>query len=139
GHDAGDVALRKVGNVLQLAVRKCDLFGMGRELEHIGRTEQYALRMGGEEFCVILLNTGLDGAKSVGERMRQGIAQGGFVYQGEEIPLTASVGIWSGEVTSLDHENEDFLADYIVCADQALYQAKEQGKNRVVVYESSSA
>lgn len=137
GHEAGDAALRKVGNVLRLAVRSCDLLGLGRDLEHIGKTEQYALRMGGEEFCVILLNTRLEGAIQVGERIRESIARGGFAYQGEEIPLFASVGIWAGEVSQLDHENEDLLTACIDRADQALYLAKAQGKNRVVVYDQT--
>ncbi len=139
GHEAGDAALRKVGNVLRLAVRNCDLLGLGRDMENIGKTEQYALRMGGEEFCLVLLNTGLEGAKLVGERMRESIARGGFVYQGEEIPLFASVGVWAGEVRPADHEEEDLLSVYIDHADHALYLAKSQGKNRVVVYEEETA
>lgn len=137
GHEAGDVALRKVGNVLRLAVRNCDLLGAGRDLGHIGKSEQYALRMGGEEFCVILLNSGLDGAKLVGERIRHNVAEGGFAYQGQEIPLTASVGLWAGEVGLPDCASEDLLAAYIAFADQALYRAKVQGKNRVEVYEDN--
>lgn len=134
GHDAGDMALRKVGNVLRFAVRNSDLLGLGRDLEHIGKTEQYALRMGGEEFCVVLVNTGVGGAQIVGERIRKNIAEGGFVYRDVVIPLTASVGIWSGEIEQLDPENEDLLSAYIDRADQALYRAKATGKNRVEVY-----
>ncbi len=134
GHEAGDAALRKVGNVLRLAIRSCDLLGLGRDLENIGKTEQYALRMGGEEFCVILLNTQLEGAMQAGERIRESIARGGFVYQGAEIPLFASLGVWAGEISQIDHEDEDLLTTYIDRADQALYQAKLQGKNQVVAY-----
>lgn len=138
GHEAGDAALRKVGNVLRLVIRSCDLLGLGRDLENIGKTEQYALRMGGEEFCVILLNTELQGAMLVGERIRESIARGGFVYQGAEIPLFASIGVWSGAISQLDHADEDILATYIDRADQALYKAKLQGKNQVVAYDPES-
>ncbi len=134
GHEAGDAALRKVGNVLRLAIRSSDLLGLGRSIESIGKTEQYAIRMGGEEFCAILLNTGVDGAKLVGERIRENIANGGFAYKGEEIPLFASLGIWAGEIDQLDQQSEELLNEYINRADNAMYQAKMQGKNQVVVY-----
>lgn len=138
GHEAGDVALRKVGHVMQLAVRNCDLLGLGRDLENIGKTEQFALRMGGEEFCVILLKTGLEGAKLVAERIRALIAKDGFVYEGEEIPIFASVGVWAGEVCPQAYDHEDMLGDLFCHADQALYQAKALGKNQVVVFEGQT-
>ena len=136
GHEAGDAALQKVANVLRLALRTSDLLGHGSSLEHIGRNEQYAIRMGGEEFCAILLNTGMEGAKVVGERIRQNVAQGGFVYKGEEIPLFASLGIWAGNIEQLDQQSEEKLNEYIDYADNAMYQAKVHGKNQVVVFEA---
>jgi diguanylate cyclase (GGDEF)-like protein len=134
GHEAGDAALRKVGNVLRLAVRNCDLLGLGRDLENIGKTDQYALRMGGEEFCLILMNTDQNGAKQVAERIRANIAKGGFTYKNQEIPLFASLGGWSGEVNLLELDNDQLLEGYIDYADKALYHAKSSGKNRVVFY-----
>lgn len=135
GHEAGDAALQKVANVLRLALRTSDLLGHGSSLEHIGRNEQYAIRMGGEEFCAILLNTGLEGAKVVAERIRQNVANGGFIYKGEVIPLFASLGIWAGNIEQLDQQTEERLNEYIDCADNAMYQAKVHGKNQVVVFE----
>lgn len=134
GHEAGDAALRKVGNVLRLAVRNCDLLGLGRDMEKIGKTEQYALRLGGEEFCVILLNTAEEGASQVAERIRASIAQGGFLYKGQEIPIFGSLGVWCGEVNILEVTSEELLEGYINYADQALYVAKKSGKNQVVFY-----
>ncbi|MDD5757882.1 MAG: diguanylate cyclase [Desulfobulbaceae bacterium] len=134
GHEAGDAALRKVGNVLRLAVRSCDLLGLGKNLENIGKTDQYALRLGGEEFCVILMNTNGSGAQQVAERIRANIAKGGFIHKGEEVPLFASIGGWSGDVDLLELNDDDQLESYIDYADKALYHAKSTGKNRVVFY-----
>jgi|GEM_PF-1807196 len=135
GHDAGDAALRKVGNVLRLAVRTCDILGLGRDMEKIGHTEQYALRMGGEEFCAILLNTDEEAAARVGERIRASIAQGGFPYKGQELPIFASLGIWCGEVNLLELTDDTLLEGFIGYADKALYRAKKTGKNQVVFYQ----
>lgn len=80
----------------------------------------------------------MDGAKLVGERIRMSIEVDGFACQGEEIPLAASGGIWVGEVSHMEPGNEDFMAQYLDRADQTLYHAKSQGKNRVEVYGENS-
>jgi diguanylate cyclase (GGDEF)-like protein len=110
GHPAGDEALRELSqNITQGARRGVDV----------------VTRYGGEEFAIILPETDLEGARRVGEDVRQRIAESGKFLQ----PTTVSVGIASmrgGQITA------QRLLDR---ADRAMYQAKSQGRNRTVVYE----
>ena len=79
---------------------------------------------GGEEFVIILNNTGPGGAVLLAERIRHAVEAAGSTYNGTVIHFTASVG-----VAFLDSKDDDELL--FKKADDALYQAKAEGRNRV--------
>ena len=109
GHAAGDAALRQMVKELQPCVREVDRFG----------------RMGGEEFCVLLPDTGIAGAALVAERMRFLVEAAPLRWLEQDWPLSASFGI--AEAEPGDADGNAVLAR----ADQALYRAKGQGRNVV--------
>lgn len=111
GHLNGDVVLRKLAKILFSSLR-------GRP----GRNHDYLCRWGGEEF-IVLLDCDKDGAKVVGERLRSAIDTAEFSVG----KVTISIGVASV------NETEDVSPDLLVSlADERLYKAKEQGRNRVV-------
>ncbi|HDZ08317.1 sensor domain-containing diguanylate cyclase [Pseudohongiella sp.] len=105
GHDTGDDVLRKVAELTNQHIRGTDLHG----------------RWGGEEFMVILPQTGLDAARDVAEKLRKTIAHYAFNKVGA---VTASYGV----VELNPQENAKALAQRV---DEAMYRAKERGRNRV--------
>jgi diguanylate cyclase (GGDEF)-like protein len=107
GHAIGDAVLRAVAHVTQEGLRGDDLL----------------FRFGGEEFVVLLRATPADGAAIVAERIRATIEAASCTCDGKDIKVTVSVG-----VATLREETGDSLFDR---ADHALYQAKQQGRNRV--------
>jgi two-component system cell cycle response regulator len=110
GHLWGSRTLVEVGAVLRSVVREIDVVS----------------RFGGDEFTVILPQTDARGAKVIAERLRQRIAATVFLRaHGLEVKLTASFGI----ATYPDHGRSE--EDLVNRADQAMYAAKEAGKNRV--------
>jgi diguanylate cyclase (GGDEF)-like protein len=111
GHGCGDVVLQAVGGVLQEAVRAQDSVA----------------RMGGDEFCILLPETDLSEAVSVAERLRAEVQELVIRYRGESVQVMASLGVASSEQCGLTWQG---LMDY---SDSALYRAKREGKNRVVV------
>ncbi|MEN9938966.1 MAG: hypothetical protein RLZZ387_5545 [Chloroflexota bacterium] len=111
GHAAGDSVLRTVAQRCQAAVRDSDVLG----------------RYGGEEFAVLLPNTGAEAALLVAERLRARIADTPITLDGGEIPVTVSVGVANA------HAATRSLAALLDRADAALYAAKGAGRNRVVV------
>jgi two-component system cell cycle response regulator len=116
GHPAGDLVLQKVGRVLRDNARGSDLI----------------VRNGGEEFAVLLPSTSASVAFEVGERLRKSLEKTTVVHNNRQINLSASVGIAhrSGK--------EAFpVKELVEQADQALYQAKKNGKNRVCFYSAS--
>jgi diguanylate cyclase (GGDEF)-like protein len=118
GHPAGDGVLRQVGTVLKSATRECDI----------------PCRFGGEEFSVILPETDSVGAVNVAKKIKENIENASFNY---ELPkggpkVTASIGVATFVVD--DYGNGIYGPNLIVeIADQALYEAKGLGKNRVCV------
>lgn len=114
GHDAGDRSLRQFSTVLARSLRPGDL----------------ACRYGGEEFVLVLPDCDADGAVFVAERLREALALA-QVDQGS-IGFTASFGVAAGVWG-------DELPDLITAADGALFQAKRDGRDRVVIANSSSA
>ncbi|MEA3544941.1 MAG: sensor domain-containing diguanylate cyclase [Thermodesulfobacteriota bacterium] len=112
GHPFGDQVIQAVAGQLGEVVRTGDL----------------AARIGGEEFAVLLEDTGLSGALDVAERLRKKVEKLNLFFQGDVVPITISVGV---AAFPQDTDNQDKLFNY---ADQALYQAKESGRNRSVCW-----
>ncbi|HTV22313.1 MAG TPA: diguanylate cyclase [Polyangiaceae bacterium] len=112
GHDAGDYLLREVGQLLRRSVRQSD----------------FACRYGGEEFVIIMPESPLDEARRRADQIRAGFHSLGLSHQGKVLgPVTVSIGIASYP----DHGSErDVL---IRSADEALYRAKNEGRDRAVV------
>lgn len=108
GHAAGDLALRHFVGVAAASLRKGDVMG----------------RMGGEEFAVFLPNTALDDACEVAERLRTAVAA--MPVPGLTPPLTLSVSIGVTPCTG-----EDAVEVALHRADEAMYRAKQNGRNRV--------
>jgi diguanylate cyclase (GGDEF)-like protein len=115
GHAAGDEVLREVGNRLAVALRKTDILG----------------RYGGEEFAVVLPETAHAGAMLVSEKLREYIYERPIATQNALITLTASVGI------GFHDERCKGLDELMDRADQALYEAKRTGRDRVCVWKAS--
>ncbi|OUM88052.1 MAG: hypothetical protein BAA01_13610 [Bacillus thermozeamaize] len=114
GHQAGDVCLIRVAQTLQNAVK---------------RSGDLVARYGGEEFAVILPNTDLQGATVVAERMRQDVESMFIEHKYSSIAgyITISLGVAATRPRPASHPSS-----LIRAADQALYQAKRAGGNRVV-------
>ncbi|HYH85116.1 MAG TPA: diguanylate cyclase, partial [Pyrinomonadaceae bacterium] len=108
GHAAGDAALMQTARVLTEAVRGSDV----------------VCRYGGEEFLVLVPETNLEGATALAEKIRVAVASRVFGDGERVFPLTLSVG--AAELRSDESGN-----DMIARADEALYQAKQAGRNRV--------
>jgi two-component system chemotaxis family response regulator WspR len=115
GHQAGDEALKRVAE----AIRMC-----------CGRPADSPARYGGEEFAIVLPNTDMRGAGRVAEKLRSMIQALKIAHGGSRVDtvLTVSVG-----ATSCAPRQDTALIDFIHWTDQALYEAKSAGRNRVVV------
>jgi two-component system cell cycle response regulator len=111
GHPAGDEVLRDVAERAMRQVRSVDLVG----------------RLGGEEFAVVMPETSLGEAIAVAERLRGAVADEPFMVQGtsDKLVITVSVGI------AMTSEGCDTLESLMKRADEALYVAKNGGRNRV--------
>lgn len=114
GHRAGDKALREIGKRIKECIRQIDT----------------AARYGGDEFAVILLNTALEGASVVARRMVEAVANSPTNWNKEQIKLSISVGLSQYDA---DNTPEDITNK----SDQALYAAKQAGKNTVRIFEST--
>jgi two-component system, cell cycle response regulator len=111
GHLAGDQVLEAMGTLLQRAARTVDTVA----------------RYGGEEFAIVLPETGEQGAIAFAERLRAKIESNGFsIGRGQELHLTISVG-----VTTFPAARATSAEGLLDCADQALYRAKQDGRNLV--------
>jgi len=109
GHLVGDAILRQVSKTI------CD---MVRQIDFIGR-------YGGEELAIVLAETDKEQASFAAERIRQAIEALVIKAYDEELKVTVSIGV------SAFPDNTDHMRDLIEMADQALYLAKETGKNKV--------
>lgn len=111
GHPGGDAVLSHVAHLLSATVRSTDLVG----------------RLGGEEFMVLLPGTPPEAGRTLAEKLRLHIEENPLPWQGTTIPVTVSIGLASstaGQALDFEHLYRG--------ADTALYQAKHQGRNRVV-------
>jgi diguanylate cyclase (GGDEF)-like protein len=118
GHAAGDEALKEVAQRLKSDLRPYDLAG----------------RYGGEEFLVILPTCNLTHATHRAEQIRLSLANSPVLTPAGTLPLTLSMGVTVNNPDS-GHTVEELLQQ----ADQALYRAKEMGRNRVQAYSRSLA
>jgi diguanylate cyclase len=109
GHDAGDRLLRGVA----------DLIASNK------RAEDFLARIGGEEFVLLLPVTTLAAATGVAEKLRSVVEAAAFRHHGEPVRVTISAGL-------TDFRAGDTPASVYERADRALYQAKQQGRNRCV-------
>lgn len=111
GHDAGDAVLRQVADLIQDQVRQLDIVG----------------RYGGEEIVVGLVGADEKNAARIAEILRTEIEASEFIVPNkDDLKLTASLGV--AELT-----NEKSVAAVLKMADEALYRAKDEGRNRVIV------
>ncbi len=109
GHECGDITLASVAGIIKDTVRGSDI----------------VFRYGGEEFVVLLSGANLEKAGEIAERIRKAIACNTLAYGMNTINITASLG-----VSAL--KGNDNVESFIHNADQAMYQAKNDGRNRVV-------
>lgn len=109
GHQAGDYVLQEMARIITTEMRKMDIIG----------------RLGGEEFAILLPETGLDQAILAADRLRKRLDDTSFVTEDHAIHITASMGV--AEMTA-DIENIQMLLSR---ADRLLYQAKANGRNQV--------
>lgn len=114
GHTAGDCVLKHVASILCSSNRNYDT----------------TARYGGEEFLIVVPECARSNTFTLAERIRLDIAAKPAVFLDHEIPLSASFGIADSEVVT------ELTSDRLVhCADQALYEAKNGGRNRSVIYD----
>lgn len=112
GHAAGDEVLKNVAECFRKGVRSVDLLG----------------RYGGEEFAVFLPGADLEATVRVAERLRESLASWPVLKQDESLRITASFGVYAAT-------NGELTIDQVLnMADQALYRAKQEGRNRVVLF-----
>jgi two-component system cell cycle response regulator len=113
GHDAGDYVLKEMAQVIRSnGIREQDVFA----------------RYGGEEFVILLPKTNLKQSFEIAERLRKLIENKEFLYDGKRLPVTASIGVADyrqGVLTG---------TDLFKRADEAVYKAKEGGRNQVQFY-----
>lgn len=112
GHLAGDYYLKIIANILK---------------ESVKRSGDTVARFGGEEFVALLLNTPEKNGTLLAERIREKIENKTVVFEGNQIRNTVSIGV----ATLIPNEELD-STDLIKLADQAMYQAKNNGRNQVV-------
>lgn len=111
GHPVGDDVIRAVSRTIKEQVRDLDIAG----------------RYGGEEFAIILTHTDAEGTAVIAERLRSKIEQLAVYFEGNEVRFSVSLGIAQLTQGMADHRL------WIEAADQALYQAKDSGRNRVSI------
>ncbi len=108
GHEAGDAILAAVAKILKNISRTVDIVG----------------RFGGEEFLAILSDTNTEGGVVYADKVRKGVEKARFVYKGERIKVTISAGV-------SERKNHLSAEATINSADEYLYKAKHEGRNRV--------
>ena len=113
GHQYGDYVLKTVASLMKQAFRKTDLL----------------YRYGGEELIMIMPETNIEGAIIPVQRLRRMIEEYDFDYNGVKTKVTASIGL------TMNYSEFNSPAELLKSADEALYKAKESGRNRVVLHE----
>ncbi|MEM9427624.1 MAG: sensor domain-containing diguanylate cyclase [Pseudomonadota bacterium] len=116
GHDFGDEVLKTVADTLTA----------------MSRTTDTVVRMGGEEFGIILENTDSDQAKAIAERLCEDVRRLAFDHRGETVHVTASIGL---ALADASYDSPRLVG---LLADRALYSAKQTGRNRVQIADVGS-
>ncbi|KTD56882.1 regulatory protein (GGDEF domain) [Legionella sainthelensi] len=111
GHPFGDAVIKKLASILMMNLRNQDIIG----------------RYGGEEFVLILPGANLENSQKICNNLRIQFADHTFTINDQQVHVTISMGI-----SSLTHSHD--FNDIVNYADQALYKAKQNGKNQIVVY-----
>jgi diguanylate cyclase (GGDEF)-like protein len=112
GHLAGDQVLKEIADIIQENVREIDIVG----------------RFGGEEFCVVLPDTDMEGARLVAERIRKSAEKRVIRAYDSTLRITLSIGL------AIYPSDGKLLEELMDKADWALYRAKSQGRNCVVAF-----
>lgn len=115
GHQSGDIILKDIAKIIHSNIRSFDI----------------AARYGGEEFAVILTDTSIEAAHHIAERLRKKVENA--VFSGASVPLKITISIGIAQFNDENDRNKD---DLIRKADKALYEAKNSGKNLVVIHKS---
>jgi len=110
GHEVGDIAIKEVGVILKQFLRSSDLLA----------------RFGGEEFCILLDDISMNDLSSKFEHIREAFENNFIVQNNLKFSYTVSIGIFYG--------NSNSLEEIINFSDKALYEAKETGRNKVVIH-----
>ncbi len=116
GHLVGDKILKEFASVIKDALRKTDQI----------------FRYGGEEFVILFPNTSGKTLEKAASRVKEAVARTTFV---NEIPITFSAGLYELPDTPVESEADN----YIELADKTLYEAKRSGRNKILLYESSTS
>jgi len=117
GHSVGDEVIATIAEILKSN----------------GGRDGLVCRYGGEEFCLALMGTSPDEALAVAERIRKQVIAKSDIWPQMKKPVTTSIGL-----ANLGEKNYQAI-DFVNMADQALYAAKEGGRNRVVIWEEMQA
>ena len=112
GHDVGDIAIKEIGVVLNRLLRKSDLIS----------------RFGGEEFCIFMEEISLEDISNKLQIIRAEFENNIIQTPSTPISYTVSIGLFYGHGKSLE--------DLVILSDAALYEAKENGRNRVVIHKN---
>ena len=113
GHQYGDYVLKTVADLMKAAFRKTDLL----------------YRYGGEEMVIIMPETNIEGAIIPVQRLRRTVEEYEFEYNGVKSRVTVSIGL------TMNYQEFNSPTEMLKSADEALYRAKESGRNRVVLHE----
>lgn len=111
GHDVGDLAIKHIAKTINNQLRKADSL----------------YRLGGEEFVVTAVGTDIDGLETLAEKIRTGVESNTLTFSNNQLTITVSIGI------SLAQPDDSKWEQTLTRADTALYQAKSNGRNRVVI------
>jgi diguanylate cyclase (GGDEF)-like protein len=120
GHDAGDECLRSIGRLLQASLK---------------RSEDIIARLGGEEFAIVLPGIDSNAALHIAQGISQEVRNMKFTHAASESPLsiTVSIGVYTRPI-----RGEETMSKILLSVDEALYRAKQEGRDRVVVAPPSS-
>lgn len=115
GHHTGDLVLKKFSEILNLSIREID----------------YAARFGGEEFVCLLVNTEIENAIKITERIRESLENYNFSDVAPTLHATVSIGI-------SNFQQFNTIQETLMSADNRMYRAKQLGRNKVVVSDEDS-